>query len=79
MSWITTDATPLVIGAVGWAKRTYLRLDAGEVLRDFTEIDGRPPGIEDKELMGLIMGSLGGLSAHPGAVLFIGVDNLNAV
>ena len=29
VSWITTDATPLVIGTVDWRDRTYIRVDAG--------------------------------------------------
>ena len=79
MRWITADATPSRIGLVGWADRTYIRLDATDVAHDFTDADGRQPGIADKELMGLITGSVAGLSSHPGVVLFIGVGNLNAV
>lgn len=45
---------------------------AGEFMRDFIENDIRKAGISDKELMGLIGGSLAGVSARPGAVLFDG-------
>ena len=35
-------------------------------------------GIEDKELMGLSIGSVDGFSAHPDACLSVGIDNMNA-
>ena len=79
MSWITTDATPSIIGVVGWRERTYIRLDAEETMKEYAEADGLQAGIADKELMGLVLGSVAGFAAHPGDVLFIGVDNLNAV
>ena len=46
---------------------------------DFAETAGRMDGIEDKELMGIAIGSMAGLAAQPGSVCFIGVGNLNAV
>ena len=45
----------------------------------FTEDDGRPNGISDKELMGLVVGSVAGHSARAETVLLIGVGNLDAV
>ena len=43
-----------------------------------SKTDGLQAGIADKELMGLVLGSVDGFAAHPGTVLFIGVGNLNA-
>ena len=48
-------------------------------MKDYVEAEGLQAGIADAELMGLVLGSVAGFPAHPGAVLFIGVDNLNAV
>ena len=77
--WLTTDAAPNVIGVVDWENRTFLRADAEHLMKFYVDKDGLTAGIAGKELMGLVLGSVAGFPAHPGAILFIGVDNLNAV
>ena len=79
VSSITTDDTPAIIGMVGWRDRKFLRVKADETMKDYVDDDGLRAGIADKELMGLVIGGVDGFAAHPGAVLFIGVGNLNAV
>ena len=79
MSWLTTDATLNVIGVVDWKNRTFLRADADQLMKFYVDKDGLTAGIADMELMGLVLGGVDGFAAHPGAILFIGVDNLNAV
>lgn len=78
MIWLTEDAAPFAIGAVDWGNMTYMTLDAPATLHDFADVDGRRPGIADKGLTGLMTGSVAGLAARPGGILFVGVDNLNA-
>ena len=39
-SWIATDATPPIIGAVDWEARTYIREDDEETMNDYVEQDG---------------------------------------
>ena len=63
--WITTDATPSIIGAVDWRARTSLRVDAGGTTKDYVDSDGFQDGIADIELMGVVLGSVDGLPAHP--------------
>ena len=77
--WITTDATPRIIGVVNLRARNYIRVDAEETMNDYVEADGLQAGISNKELTGLVLGSVAGYAAHPGAVLFVGVGNLNDV
>ena len=79
VSWVTTDAAPELIGSVDWRSRTYIRVNADETTKDYVEQDGPQSGITDKHLMRMAIGGVDGFGAHPGAVLFIGVDNLNAV
>ena len=79
VSWIATDAAPQAIGASDWRDRTYIRAGAGEIMKDYADADGRQAGIADKEPMGLAIGSVAVFSAQPDTVLFVGVDNLNAV
>ena len=76
--WITSDATPDVIGAVDWRNSTYIRVDAEETTKDYVGTDGLQAGSADKELTGLVIGRVCGFSAQPGTVLFVGVGNLNA-
>ena len=78
VSWIATDATPSIIGVVDWRARNYIRADAEETMKDYVEEAGLQSVISDKELMELVLGSVAGFAAHPGAVLFIGVDNVGA-
>ena len=79
VSRITTDATPSVIGVVDWKDRTFIRADAEQMMKFYVDMDGLEAGIADKESMGLVLGSVAGFAAHPGAILFLGIDNLNAV
>ena len=65
VSWATTDATPRIIGVFDWRERTYIRVDAEETMKEYGEADGLQAGIADKELMGLVLGSVAGFSAHP--------------
>ena len=51
--WITTDATPSLIGAVEWENRTCIRVRAVETMASFAESDGKLAVIADKELMGM--------------------------
>ena len=44
----------------------------------FVEEDGKMAGISEKELTALVVGRLAGFAAHPDAVLFVGVANVNA-
>ena len=76
---IATDATPSIIGSVDWEQGTYLRVPAVETMAAVMEDDVKLAGIADKELMGIASGSLAGFPARPNAVLFIGVDNTNAM
>ena len=48
-------------------------------MADFVVEDGKMAGISDKELMGLVIGSAAGFSAHSDTVLFVGVGNMNAM
>ena len=41
--------------------------------------DGKMAGISDKEIMDLSIGCVAGFPARPDDVLFVGVDNMNAV
>ena len=79
ISWITTDAALKVIGVVDWKDRTFIRADADQLMKFYVDKDGLTAGIADKELMGLVLGSVAGFAAHPGTILFLGVDNLNVV
>ena len=62
---------PQVIGTVDWRDGAYLRVDADGGMLDFAENDGRSAGMSDKELTGLIIRSVAGLSTRPGSVLFL--------
>ena len=79
ISWLTTDATLKVIGVVDWENRTFIRADADQLMKFYIDKDGMTPGIADKELVGLVLGGVAGYAAHPGTILFLGVDSLNAV
>ena len=78
VSRITTDATPSIIGVADWRDRTYIRVDAESNVRNYVEQDGLHAGIEEEELMGLVLGSVAGFPDHPGAAPFIGVGNSSA-
>ena len=71
-----TDATTEVVGVADWGKLQYWTLPAAETTKPFMEEDGRLPGIDDKELMGLVVGGFAGIGARPEIVLCIGVDNM---
>ena len=76
---LTTDFSLSVIGSVNSENRTYVRVPANATMEDFVEEDGKLAGISDMELMGLVIGIVAGFSAHPDTVLFVGVDNMNAM
>lgn len=78
-SWIATDATPRIIGAVHWRDIAYIRVGAQEIMKEYVEADGLQSGIAAKELTGLTIGSAAGYAARPLAVLLIGAGNLDAV
>lgn len=67
VSWVATDATPQVIGAVDWRDMSYIRVDAEEITKDYLESDGRHAQIADKKLTGLAIGSVSGYAYHPDA------------
>ena len=46
-------------------------------MRGFMEDDGRLPGIDDVELVGLVVGRVDGRPAMPETVLFTGAGNLD--
>ena len=79
VSWVTTDDAPRITGVAGWRARTYIRVGDESTMRNYVEQDRLQAGIADKELMTLVLGGVDGLPAHHGAVLFIGVGNLNDV
>ena len=56
---ITTGSTPSIIGVVDWYTRTYIRAPAVETMAAFMGEDGKLSGIAGKELMGLVIGSVG--------------------
>lgn len=62
----------------GLGDRTYIRVPDEEAMADFVEKDGRQAVISDKEFMGLVIGGVGGLAAHPETDLPMGVDGANA-
>ena len=71
-------------GRIAWIDRSggvaKSRLPAAgcvTVMQEFEDQEGRPPGIADKELMGLVVGSVVGNESRPCMVLFLGVDNAN--
>ena len=68
-----------MIGSVDFRDKTYIRVDTAEIMKDYADADGRQAGIDDEELMGLAIWSVAGFPAHPDTVLYIGVDNPNAV
>lgn len=72
-------AAPEVFGVAGWQNRHFWKRPDDATATPFLEEDGRLPGSADKELMGLLVGSVAGCADRPEKVLFIGVDNLNAV
>ena len=55
----------------GLEERNLLRPDADQLMKFYADKDGLSAGIADKELAGLVLGSVGGFAAHPGAILFI--------
>ena len=77
--WITADSTTGLIGAVEWKNRTYIRVHTVDTMAFFVEDDGELAGIADKELTCMAIGSLVRFPARPEAVLFVGVDNTDAI
>ena len=65
VGWVATDAAPEVVGVAGRPYRHYWKLHAGEITKPFVEEDWQLPGIDDKGMMGLVVGGVAGFASHP--------------
>lgn len=78
-TWLSGDATPLVLAEANWATLGFFRFRPGEVLSIFTPSAQTPYIISECELAVSVMGAVPCASHGNTQFFMLGTDNLNAI